>query len=272
MVKKLLKQEFIYYAKTLIFIFPAILMLGISTRIIQFFENPSNTYMIIITSSYILLIFASLICAISTTVLAVIRFYKNMYSSEGYLTFTLPVTNHQHIISKLLAYIVCLLVNIFTILIAWLIALSGYKEVFQQIGYFLNEIIKNINIGHTILFIIEIIILFVVEAIVTPLLYYSCISIGQTAKKNRILLSIGVYYLYSVIIQIIGTFFTIILTILGGLGALDGIAVLLNNVIENHPIGFTHILLWIIIIISIGIGSIFYMINIHIMNKRLNIE
>jgi len=38
MVKKLLKQEYKYYIRTLIFILPAILLLGLSVRVIQFFE------------------------------------------------------------------------------------------------------------------------------------------------------------------------------------------------------------------------------------------
>ena len=36
----------------------------------------------------------------ATSLLTAIRFYKNLFSDEGYLTLTLPVTRGQHLFSK----------------------------------------------------------------------------------------------------------------------------------------------------------------------------
>ena len=98
MVKKLLKQEYKYYIRTLIFILPAVLLLGISVRILQFFETDHYVYWLLFGGAFLIFTVGSCAALIATEVLAVVRFYKNMYSSEGYLTFTLPVSTHQHLI------------------------------------------------------------------------------------------------------------------------------------------------------------------------------
>ena len=121
MVKKLLKQEYKYYIRTFIFILPAILLLGLSVRVIQFFEVNHFLYYLAFGGLLVMFFGGSAAVIIAAEVLAIVRFYKNMYSTEGYLTFTLPVTNHQHLISKLIAHVICSLtaVSTFTLLISF---------------------------------------------------------------------------------------------------------------------------------------------------------
>ena len=47
-----------------------------------------------------------------TYLIAGIRFYKNMFTDEGYLTRTLPVTNGKHLLSKTIAGSVWALVSV----------------------------------------------------------------------------------------------------------------------------------------------------------------
>ena len=50
-------------------------------------------------------------------------------------------------------------------------------------------------------YIIEVLLLILVAIICGYLLIYACISIGQLARKNKILAAVGVYFGYSVVLQ-----------------------------------------------------------------------
>jgi hypothetical protein len=54
-----------------------------------------------VTSS-VLLILAGIAVVIIAFVIVIMRFYKNLYTNEGYLSFTLPVKPHLHLVSKTL--------------------------------------------------------------------------------------------------------------------------------------------------------------------------
>jgi len=102
MVKKLLKHEFIYYIRTFILFIPIVLVLAAMTRVFWFFNDYDNIADdIAFTSSVALLIVVCAALLILSTVICIVRFYKNMFTSEGYLTFTLPITNAEHIFVKL---------------------------------------------------------------------------------------------------------------------------------------------------------------------------
>ena len=271
MVKKLLKQEYNYYIRTLVFILPVVLLLGISNRFVQLFEFDHSIYYMIYGLSVMLLFVASIAAIIATEVLAIVRFYKNMYSAEGYLTFTLPVSNHQHIISKLIAHIVSMTATVIVVAVAWLIAFSGvdaFAEIFPELAELFKQIYSGEFIWDAIFITLEIIVIYVFSAISSPLLYYACISIGQLAKKNRILLAIAAYYIYNMIVQVLATIFGIFIVILGTLGVFESLA----PIIENNPIAVIHVILCASIVLFAGLAALFYYINIRIMNNKLNLE
>ncbi len=110
MLRKLLKYEFketariipLFYLIALIF---AGMVLSAKTLGISWFE---------VTSS-VLLMLMGIAVAFTTFILIVLRFYKNLYSNEGYLMFTLPVEPKLLLASKaivafcwmIISYIVC---------------------------------------------------------------------------------------------------------------------------------------------------------------------
>ena len=99
MVKTLFKYEFKSYLKTLIPFNIVLLSIAAFTRLIQFFDLDIVGYDVVYdivfalaTMTYVLAIVA---CFAAVFVMAIIRFYKNLYTAEGYLSFTLPVTPGQ---------------------------------------------------------------------------------------------------------------------------------------------------------------------------------
>ena len=57
-------------------------------------------------------------CLFGTVVINIVRFYKNLVTDEGYLTFTLPVSSKQIIASKLISSLVMDILMAFAILVS----------------------------------------------------------------------------------------------------------------------------------------------------------
>ncbi len=270
MVKKLLKHEFTYYFRTLGLFLPIVLVFGVMVRVFRFFDDSKFINQIAIFSSSALLVTACATLLILSTVISIVRFYKNMYSSEGYLTFTLPITNTQHIFVKLLASMVCQAVCLLAVIAAGAIALSG-EGLVEFLGYFvvaMTDLFSAFGAANFVGYIIELILLIIISAASGMLLYYACITVGQTAKKNRILMAVGAYFIYYVATQVISTVFTVIITVLGMANVLDGIA---EWLLTNFTISI-HIYFLISIVISAVMAAAFWLVTQTIMTKKLNLE
>ena len=105
MLGKLLKQEWrsLWKVETLILgILMALTLLAGATFALPIWKSEwvgiQISMMMVILLYYAGVIGASLGCVLYLG----IRFYKSMYTDEGYLTHTLPVTSHQLLLSKIL--------------------------------------------------------------------------------------------------------------------------------------------------------------------------
>ena len=162
MVKKLLKHEFIYYFRTFGMFLPIILAIGLMARVFRFFDDGNIINSIAIASSSLMLIVSCGALILLSTVVSVVRFYKYMYAADGYLTFTLPVTNAEHVFVKLLVAIVCQAVCLLTVVVAGVIALSGelLTDIFNLIGVAFAGFFDVFGTVGAVGFIAEVIILF----------------------------------------------------------------------------------------------------------------
>ncbi len=269
MVKKLLKYEFISYLRTLVPMYIILLAIGVVNRFIQIFENDHFSYDIVFTSSVIALSISIIVCVVMTVIVGVVRFHKNLYSSEGYLTFTLPVTSGQLIFTKLVMLIAFTLIGLAVIILSGSIAMLGevLVEVFRAIGYLAKQYFNHVGV-HGAFYIVEFIILLFVSVTYQYLLYYSCITIGQTAKKNRVFMAFLTYFVYYIITQVIGTIFVIIGMVFGEMGIIAKIV----STINAHPYASTHIIFVTLIAFFTVLCVALYFVNRYIMNRKLNLE
>src|SRR5574344_771267 len=103
MLKNLYKHEFKALFRSILPMYLILLGLSILDRIVLIFDANYNilvgTLQSIITLIYGVSVFAIFII---TVVIIVTRFYKNLFTSEGYLTFTLPVKSGSHLTCKLI--------------------------------------------------------------------------------------------------------------------------------------------------------------------------
>lgn len=271
MVKKLFKHEFIYYFRTFALFLPIVLVIGVMARVFRLFEGFDSALIdIAIFSSSSMLVVACFALLMLSVVVAVVRFYKNMYSAEGYLTFTLPVNNAQHIFVKLLTAICCQAICLLTVILAALIALSGepLKEFFLMLSAAFSELFEDLGAVNATVIIFEIILAAILSVAGNMLLYYACITVGQTAKKNRILMAVGAYFIYYIATQVISTVLVMIFTVLGMSGAFDGIVMWL----DDHMILTMHLTFGLSVVIYAAMAAAFWYVTQWIMTKKLNLE
>ncbi len=270
MVKKLFKHEILYYVRTLSIFLPWVLLLGVLSRIFLSVNKEHFVLDIVKGSSAALLVISAVALMFFAFAIGIVRFYKNIYSSEGYLTFSLPVTNFQHILVKLIVSVLVLLLALAFSLSSLSIAFSGepLKSIFMLIGDAFRFLASVADVTHIVFYVIEAVLIAIVAVFSSPLLFYACISLGQLAKKNRILLAIGVYYLHSMIGQVLAT---IVIILFAGVAQTPLLESLVNWGVA-HPYASIHILMIGILIVQIALAALYFFVTFYVMNKKLNLE
>lgn len=269
MVKKLFKHEFIAMAKFLLpvyIVLPCIALLG---RIIQFFENDSVIYNIVYGSSSLFFGIGLFATIFLTGIFSIVRFYKNLFSSEGYLSFTLPVTPAQHLTVKALTSVCFMFFSVLTILISvgFLTAGEVFAEIIKAASYLVVKGTEYLGV-HLWLYLLEFILLLAFASLTGLLIIYACISIGQTFKKNRIIAAVGVYFAYYFLTQIIGTVIIILFAAFGKYIPFEQ----LGNWIALHPYASVHIFFGVFLVLLMIGSAIFFTISRFIITRKLNIE
>jgi len=271
MVKKLIKHEFIYYFRSYGMFMPIILAIGIMTKVFSLFGDKTIIGNIISFFSFFLLMLGSIALILLSTVAIVVRFYKNLYSSEGYLTFTLPVSNFDHIFVKLLAALAWQAICYLTVFAAMFLPSIGqdFGALFDEFSTLFTFLFSKCGVVNVIFYIIEAIILFFLSAASGILLFYACISLGQRARKNRVLMAVVAYFVYYSITQVVTTILMIFLAVLL---VATGLINRIEEWVTLHYVPAIHIGLIILIAISVAMTTLFWFISQNTMDKKLNLE
>ncbi len=266
MVKKLIKYDFKSFAKIMVPIYLVLIGVAALYRFISVFETRSTFYDVFNGSAIFLLVLTLVFCFVLTFIVSVVRFYKGLYTAEGYLSHTLPVTPASHIFSKLT---VSLIFDVFTVLVAVLtlaIATAGetFVEIMKAAFYLAKRFFRFIG-AQGALYVIEALVALIVALAAAHLLMYMCISIGQLAKKHKVLAAVGVYFAIYVVKQMIGT---LILAI----GATSDLFVKIAGFVRAHPYGASHAIILGAMLTALIFGALYFFITHFIMKKHLNLE
>ena len=273
MVGKMIKYDFRSFFRIL---FPMqLIVIGIAglNRIVQIFETDSSTYSTVFISSVVLLSVACVVALVMSYVVAIVRFYQGLYSSEGYLSHSLPVTATQHIWSKLIVSILFELGTLFAIFISVNIATAGDVgiELYKAGGYLFKRYMEYAGING-ILYILEALIFVLVGLCCSLLMMYFCISIGQLVNRKKLLLAFGVLFGLYMLGQILATIVIILGPIVIQVPAIEAF---LQDIVDwgaAHPLATGHIVAWIVILAEAVLSFVYFLISERIMTKRLNLS
>lgn len=205
MLKKLLKYDFKALFKY--WWIAAIVSVGlgiIAGNCIPIVRSTKELPQILIVCSWLLIILAVIgvgIFAAFATVMLFIRFYKNLFTDEGYLTFTLPVKRGTILNSKIISGVVFTFITILVNLLdVGFIFGIGYrdeiftKEFFEYFKDFVTEVFKEFG-AYTYVYMLEVLLIFIACLILAALFLYICITLASIiTKKARVITSIGIYY------------------------------------------------------------------------------
>ena len=222
MLGKLLKHELVATGRIMLPALGAVIalagMANLSYQGIRYVESEFiNIILIFIIGIFFLGLFAAGVLAV---VIMVQRFYKNLLRDEGYLMFTLPVSVHGLIWSKVLIsllwiFLTTLVCVVLFILTVFHFAQLGFRDFISWLPNLresLNEFFMNAPVTRLDMtgYIAELILYALIAGISQCLYFYAAMAVGHSFTKNKVLLSIVFYLVIGFGLQIFSTGFALI--------------------------------------------------------------
>lgn len=203
-----------------------------------------------------------------------IRYYKSMYTDEGYLTHTLPVTTNQLLVSKALNFWIWNLLATVAIAISACVFIAVISVLRSGDLSFVVEIIDGckqvcdaINSSAYALpwqfFMISILVCMVVSSLSGVLMIIGSVNIGQLWARHRVagavLVYIGIYLVQQFVLQIM----------IGSVMFADMIRGIYTT---SAAVTTVNKMAWIITVESVLFAAALYIASYFILKKKINIE
>ena len=267
MLGKLMKHEWKETAKLLLplnLILILLTVVGVVMLHTDMFQSDSMVALsITCTLFYTLSILALFII---TAVYLLNRYYRTMFSRQGYLTHTLPVSESAIVNTKfLVSGIWILIAMLITVLsIFSLIATAAGDSLYLTSGTFKETFGLS---GMELLFIG--IVSVIVSSFSMVAMFFASISIGQLFHQHRIAGAVIAYIVLYIIQQIIGT---VLLTVFGFSNNVAAVGAVDTTISTGISLAsFYRSIIWSGIAQSAVFGILFYLLCLHIAKKRLNL-
>ena len=264
MLKKLYKYELYSLFRNLLPIYAAVLGFALLSRLTLLIKTDNPLLQIPAGISTTIYVFSVIAVFVVGMVVVVMRFYKNLLSGEGYLTFTLPFTATQHIVCKLLCGVLVIVIDFIAVMASLLIMSAGtdalgnmfeaLKTVFEIAG-------EKLTAAQIVSLTVEFIIAIIIGMFQSLLMFYAAIAIGQQFK-SRVGGAVVAYICLYAAVQVINTFIMVI-----------GIALLGNIEVDlTVSVGTFQAFLGLITVYSFILAAAYFCITRHFLSKKLNLE
>lgn len=275
MLKKLFKHEWKSFWKvpTTINVCLVILtIIGIISMVSPFWTLDYEIMDTLMISAVMIYYVAILAGSIAVMVYIAIRYYKSIYTDEGYLTNTLPVTPRQIILSKaFVSYIWSLITSIvitISVLVLLYFALLSYADI--NIIHELAELWEEFTTltdaalkSDVILLFVAIILSLLISPLFSNATVFASIALGQLFKKHKVAGAVMWYIAQYIILELVASSIMSV-PLFDGLNAADKIG--------SSPIPIVNLFLFGTILCSI-IGTIaFHFIAEFMLKKKLNLD
>lgn len=197
------------------------------------------------------------------------RFYKNLLQDEGYLMFTLPVSVHQHIWTKLIVSAVWFVLTFLAVILASFVVAydvgfwGGFLEFIGELfrGLQLLKISEALN-GTVIL--AELAIEVFLGLMAFSLQFYAALAAGHSRPNHKMLWSVVLFFVFQFVIQMGGG------SLLIGLDRFDFLRYSYSW--NPSPVAAIHAGMLIVIAGTVVYGAIFYAVTTFFLKRHLNLE
>jgi len=214
MLKKLIRHEWASGWKIPTVLIGVLLVLSVFaglTFVAPVWDSEMTGLSILLVIVWMLYYFAIIGVSVGVMLYLAIRFYKSMYTDEGYLTHTLPVTSHQLLWSKMI-YIaawniiatiaIFLSVFIFGFMAALFLQPDG-MGVMESFTMAWEEIVAEFGAENIGAFAGNMVFVGIAGVCSSTMLLVGSITIGQLVGKHKVLGAVGAYFAVNTIMQII---------------------------------------------------------------------
>lgn len=263
MLRKLLKHEFRATGRIMLPMYLVLLILSVVANVsVRVLDASQSTFPRILGGVFLVLFFTCIfVVSVMAVVLMVRRFRANLMSDEGYIMFTLPVSIHQQVWSKIIVSSVWLIVTGLADLLAMVLVVFrvGYMT---ELASHLQEVFSQISAYYAwngAAFAAELLVLVFVACAVLCLEFYAAIAVGHSFDNHKILLSVVFFIVFQVIAQILGVV---------GLMSWDNMGMFWS---VYSGMAAVHGAFWAAIGGSLIYGVAYYVITVLMLKKRLNL-
>ena len=196
-------------------------------------------------------------------------FYRNFYTDEGYLTFTLPVKRRTLLLSKTLNSTLWQVIHgallLLCLAIALVINLAGRGDGSTDVG----AVIDVIPWGWLGLYLAELILIAVAGVALSTCAVELCITFGAIiAAKHKLLVAVVIYYIGATVISTVGQTFTLF----NGGTLIRGLDIITERASEGvGMMTFALIGLWLLAAIC-TLTVALYLVTQHLIENKLNLD
>lgn len=267
MLKNLYKYEFKWMLGKIVFawiILLSVAVLGlINNLFLKIYGDALSKTPIVYTMSIIgstslafLLNVAAGLAISFCLIMSGIRFYRNLYSSEGYFTMCIPIEAVKQVFCKLIVTLVCMLLTAMVCGLAYCIFYACEQNIFQAAIILVK---KTFSQPESYLYAFEVLLFVIAVAFESVLKVYLAVSLGQ-CLKNKVFGAILFYFVIGFVLQIV-------ISILGG----AYFAILaLTKMLQGAAV--FHVTLWLALLLVSGIAVAAGAIVIFRLKNRFNLE
>lgn len=266
MLGKLFKHQMKSVSKVLIIIHAAILLLGLLIGIAAPDFNTTSeffsAYEFVFIFAVLLYIFLLAGVVMATYILLGIRFYRNMFTDEGYLTHTLPVKSGTLLFSHMLTFTVWYIISMVVMFLSialLVIGAGGGSDLFDFISYLPEAYGTNMPV-----LILAIAQYLIVGSVSAATMIYLATCIGNLFAPHKVIASLVSYIILYFIVTLVSMIFMICSPFLKDMMFSTASYVYL-------PSEFIQTM-WQTELLSILLAAVFWIASHIILKKHLNME
>lgn len=225
----------------------------------------------LVSGIYVLLyVFFILAITVTTYVFLAVRFHKNLFSDEGYLTHTLPVSPAKIMWSKILVSWAWIVIDA-AFVVASMLMLLLFKQTFEPFQYAVSEFFSVLSGAYGTqnqIFVILLILTVLVQIFgcYTMLVLFS-MCLGSLFKTHKILGAVVSFFGINIMLSIVST---IIMFAVPGWSSTGSVSV--TSAANGGFIGGENSIFLFTFIWNLVLAVLFFLGSRYILSRKLNLE
>lgn len=206
-----------------------------------------------------------------------VHFYKTMYTDEGYLTHTLPVSKHQILISKILNSALWELLMTAGVVLSVMALMASMIGVFFPEGYswadlwnmiepemeYVNDTFRDMFGMSMNGYFAMVLVISLISPFCSMTILFGAISLGQLFSKHRVLMAIVSYVGIMIVANLISS----------TVQSAFSVNQMSRYTSDNALVGsYVNVSMWISTALSVAEAVGLYFVSHYVISKKLNME